>query len=231
MSPQPDPSYGPPPPPGGRQPMFNLPPGTMWLTLAIIVAFGIENVLQGEAWRWFFANFAFVSSIFWPPGSAWPSVSGMLSLVTHAFLHGDFMHLMLNLGFLLAFGSFVERNVGLIPYLLLFVVCAAAGALTEFAFRGGRELVLIGASGAVYGVTGAAVRFMFAGAGPGAGPGQRKSALSFVLVIMGLNVVLGLSGIGDFLAGAQVGWKAHAGGFVAGLLCALLIGGTRRRVH
>lgn len=227
MSAQPDPSHDPhqgPPLPPGREPVFNLPPGTMWLALALIACFALQNLLEGRAWSWFMSNLAFVSPNFWPPDSATPNLLAVPSLVTYAFLHGGFMHLVLNLGFFLAFGSYVERHMGLVSYLLLFVLTAAAGALAEFWFRGPEPLVLIGASGAVYGMTGAAARFMFAAGHPD----QRRRALAFVAVFMGLNLVFGISGLGDFLAGAQVGWKAHVGGFVAGaVLSYLLLPGRR----
>jgi membrane associated rhomboid family serine protease len=228
MSAQPDPSghstQGPPPPfRGGREPMFNLPPGTLWLALAMIAVFALQNILEGRAWSWFMSTFAFVSSSFWPPYSDLPSLMGLATLVTYAFLHADFMHILLNLGFLLAFGSFVERHMGLVPYLLLFALTAAAGALTEFHFRGPEPLALIGASGAVYGMTGAAMRFMFASGQRD----QRRRALAFVGVFMGLNLLFGASGLGDFLAGAQIGWKAHAGGFVAGVALSYLLAGRR----
>ncbi len=226
-SPQGPPPPGSPPPEeppyGGREPMFNLPPGTMWLTLAMIACFALQNILEGPTWSWFMSTLAFVSTTFWPPGSDAPSLSGLPTLVTYAFLHADFMHLALNLGFLLAFGSYVERHLGLLPYLLLFVLTAAIGALAEFVFRGGQPLALIGASGAVYGMTGAAMRFMFA-AGQ---PGQRRRALSFVLVFLGLNLLFGISGLGDFLSGAHIGWKAHAAGFLAGAALSFLLPGGR----
>lgn len=210
--------------------MFNLPPATLWLTLAMLACFALENLLEGPAWTRFMSALAFVSTVFWPPGSDLPSLLALPSLVTYAFLHADFMHLALNLGFFLAFGSFVERHLGLVSYLLLFVLTAAIGALAEFWFRGAEPVALIGASGAVYGMTGAAMRFMFSGAQPG----QRRSALAFVGVFMGLNLLFGISGLGDFLAGAQIGWKAHAGGFFAGAVLSFLLPhrppGLRRRV-
>lgn len=227
MSVQPDPSHDPyqgPPPPRGREPAVNLPPGTLWLTLAMLGGFALQNILEGPAWSSFMSALAFVSTVFWPPGSELPSLLALPSLVTYAFLHADFMHLALNLGFFLAFGSFVERHLGLIPYLLLFVLTAAAGALAEFWFRGGEPVALIGASGAVYGMTGAAMRFMFSSGQPG----QRRRALAFVGVFMGLNLIFGISGLGDFLArGAQFGWKAHAGGFIAGAVLSFLLPGGR----
>jgi membrane associated rhomboid family serine protease len=146
-----------------------------------------------------------------------------MTLVSYTFLHGDFMHLALNLGFLLAFGSFVERHLGLPRYLALFALTAAAGALAEYALSGGEPIALIGASGAVYGMTGAAMRFMFAGGGAD----RRRGALVFVGVFMGINLLLGITGLGDLLAGAAIGWKAHAGGFLAGALLSFLLGGRR----
>jgi len=233
MTPPPDPAeQSPPPPPpptSGHEPAFNLPPGTLWLALAMVLVFLLQSVLERPAWSWLLTNFAFISTVFWPPGSGAPTLQGVMTLVSHAFLHGSFMHLALNLGFLLAFGSFVERHLGLVRYLLLFAVTAAVGALTEFWFRGAEPVALIGASGAVYGMTGAAARFMFVGAPANQrGLDQRRRALVFVGVFLGLNLVLGITGLGDFLAGEAVGWKAHAGGFVAGALLAVLLGGRPR---
>ena len=226
MSPQPDPidTHGPGGPPHRHEPAINLPPGTLWLTVAMIAVFVLEQVLAEPARTWLLNTFAFISTVFWPPGAEAPSLAGLMTLVSYAFLHADFMHIALNLGFLLAFGSFVERQLGLLRYLLLFALTAAAGALTEFYFAPGLPVALIGASGAVYGMTGAAMRFMFAGGGSE----QRRRALLFVLVFLGLNLLFGVTGLGDFLAGAAVGWKAHAGGFVAGALLSFLLAPPRQ---
>lgn len=210
-----------------REPIFNLPPATLWLALAMIAVFVLENLLEGRAWSWLFNTFAFVSTTFWPPAAPTPTAKGIMTLVSHAFLHADLVHLALNLGFLLAFGSFVERHLGIVRYLLVFALTAALGALGEYLFRGGEPLALIGASGAVYGMTGAAMRYMFAGGSAA----RRRALLGFVGVFLGLNLVLGLTGLGDLLAGATIGWKAHAAGFLAGALLSTLLGprGLTRR--
>ncbi|WP_420347148.1 rhomboid family intramembrane serine protease [Pelagibius sp.] len=219
MTPQPDPSQ-PAPPPGGREPIFNLPPATKWLTLAILAVFALQVILPGRSGDWLVFTLAFESFSFWPQGRGLPDLGALPSLVTYALLHADATHLLLNLGFFLAFGSFVERRVGFLPFLLLVALTAAAGALAEFALRGGREILLIGASGVVYGMTGAAARFMLLDRGGL----RRRAGLSLVFVLIGLNLAFGVIGLGDFLAGAQIGWKAHIGGFLAGLLAAGLLG-------
>src|SRR3546814_20781956 len=69
-------------------------------------------------------------------------------------------------------------------------------------------------------MAGAAVRFMVAGGRAGRGRG----ALVFVGVFMGVNLLLGATGLGDLLAGAALGWKAHPAGFLAGAALSFLPG-------
>ncbi len=49
-------------------------------------------------------------------------------------------------------------------------------------------------------------------------PARRRRALEFIAIVMGLNVVVAMIGLGDFLAGAEISWRAHLGGFLAGLV-------------
>ena len=96
---------------------------------------------------------------------------------------------------------------------------AAAGALAETVAAGARFVFVIGASGAVYGMMGAAVPILFRTGMPA----RRHRALEFVAVILGLNFLLAVLGVADFLAGAEVAWRAHMGGFLAGLLLGFLL--------
>src|SRR3546814_2519247 len=56
MTPQPDPIDAPPPPGPpyrrGHEPMFNLPPGTLWLALAMVAMLGLQTLLEGPSWSW-----------------------------------------------------------------------------------------------------------------------------------------------------------------------------------
>jgi len=198
-----------------RQPVFNAPPATLW-TCGVLIICHIVFSLAGPGWQ-----HAALSALGYQPlvflaqfeaGGAGPSLLGILPLFGHVLLHGDLMHLLLNTGFLLAFGSAVERRLGPGLFLMVFAATAAGGALAETLFVE-QPVLMIGASGAVYGMMGAVLPFLF---GP-AMPARRRRMLEFVAVIMAINLLLGAFGLGDILAGAEIAWRAHIGGFAVGL--------------
>lgn len=226
MTPSPMPRQGGDPPRPPRQPVFNAPPGVMWTTAVLVVCHALFNILPAT-WRYGLLEwFAFVPAYFWAQfqGDAQLDLLSTFSLITHAFLHADLLHLFLNGGLLLAFGSLIERAMGTSWFLLLFALAAAGGALAQALAVGPALVVMIGASGAVYGMIGAAIPFLFAGR-----VGQsRRSALTFIVVIMGLNLVFGAFGLGEMLSGGgAIAWQAHIGGFLVGLL----LGVIRRGSH
>jgi membrane associated rhomboid family serine protease len=148
-------------------------------------------------------------------------------MFTSMFLHGGLMHLLGNMLFLYIFGDNVEDYVGHLPYLLFYLVCGIASGLIHSLFNLHSSLPALGASGAISGVMGAyAVLF----------PRARVLMLFFVfLVPVPAYFVLGywfllqfLSGIGEFGAAASggVAWWAHIGGFLMGMVVALMV---RRR--
>ncbi len=200
-----------------RQPIFNAPPGTLWTCGALVVSY-LLFLLAGPVWRQTALDtFAFVPARFlarFAAGEPGSSALDLLPLIGHAFLHTDALHLLVNTGLLLAFGAAVERRLGVWRFLILFAAGAAAGALAEALAGHAGPVYLIGASGAVYGMMAAAIPILFrAGI-----PGRRRRALEFIAVIMGLNVLVAIIGLGDFLAGAEISWRAHVGGFLAGLV-------------
>ena len=148
-------------------------------------------------------------------------------MFTSMFLHGGLMHLLGNMLFLYIFGDNVEDYVGHLPYLLFYLVCGIGSGLIHSLFNLHSSLPALGASGAISGVMGAyAVLF----------PRARVLMLFFVfLVPVPAYFVLGywfllqfLSGIGEFGAAAAggVAWWAHIGGFLMGMVIALVV---RRR--
>ena len=213
-------------PEGKSPPAFNVPPATLW-TACFLVGVFLTLRVGSEDWTlWVLENLAFSTSTFGTALAAGALRPGVfLPLVTYSALHLDLLHLLLNVGLLVAFGSLVERVLGAPWFLLLFVVCAAAGALVQFGVMGGRPSTLIGASGAVYGMIGAAVPLMFWSR---SGYGWRKG-FGFIAVIMLLNIILGPLSASFNLFGAPIAWEAHIGGFVLGLALGILLLLRRRR--
>ncbi len=235
---------GHPPPPPPRQRMFNAPPVTLRLCLAITAAFALIQVLP-PAWEravleWGGLVPLKVYLALWAEIPVLESLAILASFFSHAFVHLDFIHFATNAGFLLAFGSAVERILGSKGFLTLFVCSVVAGGLAQLALTpevrglllGGPEAalrpgaidaarsVLIGASGGVSGAMGAAIRYMLID------PRHRRMALVLTALLVAMNAVMAVLGAGVVGADGTIAWQAHAGGFLAGFLIALF---RRRR--
>lgn len=153
------------------------------------------------------------------------------TVLTYAFLHGGWAHLGLNAVWLLAFGTPLARRLGAPRFLSFMVVTAVAGALAHWiCFPFGTEPVL-GASAAVSGCMGAALRFAFgsprrAVAEAGLRPRvatlsevvRDRGSLSFLLIWFVSNALFGVGSTAFGLSDQPVAWQAHIGGFFAGLL-------------
>jgi membrane associated rhomboid family serine protease len=151
------------------------------------------------------------------------------TLLTYAFLHGGWTHLGLNGVWMVAFGTPVARRFGAGRFLLFMAVTAVWGAIAHWLCHLYDFAPVVGASAAISGLMGAAVRFMFQGEqgfqDNSAAPPLRlaavfrdRRALSFIVVWFVTNSLFGAGAISFGLTDAPVAWQAHVGGFVAGLL-------------
>jgi membrane associated rhomboid family serine protease len=169
------------------------------------------------------------------------------TLLTYAFLHGSWTHVVLNSIWLIAFGPPIARRFGSPRFLLFMAVTAIASAAAHWANAPMDFSPLIGASGADSGLMGAATRFMFQ---PGAPLGSSRAISRFeiesipaaslrgVFVNRRALIFLGVWLMTNFIfgAGAQtfgfsdmpVAWVAHLGGFFAGLVLFPLFDRPRR---
>jgi membrane associated rhomboid family serine protease len=194
------------------------------LTMTAIHAFATWGPISTER---IMVLFAFIPARGFRDGAGW------WSLVTYGLLHADWLHLAINMFFMLAFGSFVARRLGPVRFLLLSAAGAAAGALAYLVMHVGEIAMLVGASAAVSAQVAGSARLMFTRPGVLRHMGEReirqhkamslremfsnRPALSFILTWVGVNVVFGVTGIGTPGQG-QVAWEAHLGGFGVGLL-------------
>ncbi len=152
------------------------------------------------------------------------------TLVTYAFLHAGWEHVIFNSLWMLAFGAPVMQRFGMIRFFGFFAATAAFAAFFHAVFNANDVAVLVGASGAVSGLTAAALRFAVGPNGFSVGPQTRlqpamplvlalqdRRVMIFIAIWFGINLLAGLGlpvGGGD----ARIAWEAHVGGFLAGLL-------------
>ncbi|HXC53785.1 MAG TPA: rhomboid family intramembrane serine protease [Rhizomicrobium sp.] len=144
--------------------------------------------------------------------------------VSHIFLHGSLTHLAVNCLWLLAFGPVVARRFGAAAFFLFFLLCGLAGAASFVALDWGQNVGAIGASGAISGLMGAAIRMMrirepyLNVATLPLEPLFSRQVLLFSAVWMAVNLLTGL--FGSLMTGSGVAWQDHLGGYIAGLLLA-----------
>ena len=200
--------------------IFNAPAVTKYLVISLIVAHILLLVTDNQTLIWVYENFAFSMGRMhqFLDGSGDVGIASVLfTLCSHMFLHHDFMHLLINAFMLLAFGSMVERYYGVMTFITIFLLSGWAGALGEYAVSAEANGILYGASGAVFGMMGATMRLMLPRLG-------WAKVISFAAVMMGLNLIIGLTPIAQLLVGddVSISWAAHAGGFVVGTLLSLV---------
>lgn len=191
--------------------MINLPRMT---AILIGVSVAVQVVLAAAPPRWealAFFNLGFIPARYTlDSGLQWQDFAGP---VTHQFLHGGFAHIFINMIMLAAFGAGVERVIGGAKLLVLFLICGAAGALAHFVIFPESFAPVIGASGAISGLFGAALRVM---ARQSRQRGQNMRLLPIAAIWIGMSLIIGFTGLPG-TGEAQIAWAAHIGGFIAGL--------------
>lgn len=163
-----------------------------------------------------------VQSVSYIANGLTPANLKITSLFTHQFLHGDIMHLLGNMFFLIVCGFAVEAAIGHWRFLAFYILSGVAGGLVHAAADWSSTVPLVGASGAISGVMAmylAVFRwkkieffywfFFFVGY-------FRAPALLILPFYIGKEIYNY-----QFDSGSNVAFMAHAGGFVAG---AALIG-------
>jgi len=187
--------------------------------IALVGAIAVIEVVLGLADAGYLADPTlrrrlFVAGAFWASllhGDA-PlyAVQPITMFLSHAFLHGSLLHMVMNMTILLALGRFTADRYGPGAVLPVFLLGAIAGGAV-FGLVNADRVPMVGASGAVFAFLGVWIAWDWRrhrAAGLSTGPVTRR-----VLVLAFLNVALwfGLSG--------GLAWEAHLGGFLVGLAC------------
>ena len=153
---------------------------------------------------------------------AYPIPATLLTILTSMFLHSGWLHIIFNMWFLWIFGDNIEDYLGHFIYLIFYLLCGVAAALTQIGLDPGSTIPTIGASGAIAGVMGAYVLLY-----------PRAKVLTLVVLIVFITfwwipawVFLGYWFLLQFFsasitvhqASGGVAFGAHVGGFLTGLI-------------
>lgn len=143
-----------------------------------------------------------------------------LTTITSMFMHGGWMHLIGNMLYLWIFGDNVEDSMGHVRFLVFYLLCGLAAVFAQALPEPSSTIPMVGASGAISGVLGAYLLLY---------PHARVLVvipLGFVLqtarIPAGIVLVLwfGLQLLSNLMTQAGSGgvaFRAHIGGFVAGM--------------
>ena len=217
--------------PPQRTPIFNLPPAlTATLALLIVIYLLQTWLFSSETLDWFFFTFGFIPGRYVTPlsqqGWEW-----LWTPVTYSLLHGSIEHILFNGLWLMAFAAPVVRRIGTGRYVIFWILSSVASAALNAALHWGEMTLLMGASGVVSALMGAACRFVFP-------PEQRgraqeahlnprlsiiealrsRTVFTFILFWFLGNILIafGIPLIGD--GSQEIAWDAHVGGFLFGFM-------------
>ena len=148
-------------------------------------------------------------------------VPAEITILTSMFMHGGFMHLGGNMLYLWVFGNNIEDSMGHVRFIIFYLLCGTAAALTQAIIDPGSEVPMIGASGAVSGVLGAYLLLY-----PHA---KILVVIPIIIILKTIRIpamfVLGLwfamqlvSSTSAVPGEGGTAWWAHIGGFVAGMI-------------
>jgi membrane associated rhomboid family serine protease len=128
-------------------------------------------------------------------------------LIAYGFLHANLFHLATNMLCLALWGGHLEKRVGSLYFLIIYLCGLVFGAyFGNFTHHG--PYLTVGASGATSGILGALLCLWILG--------TVNLTANFFVVNIGLNIVLALNNL-------KIDWGVHLGGFAAGLIaCAML---------
>lgn len=199
------------------EPILNLPPGIKYLSLVLLALMGLRYVLADETMFSVYMHFGFVPAYY--SGALEADWRAAVAPVTHMFLHGGWLHIGVNIGMLMAFGSALEKTIGLKRAAVIYFLSGMIGAAVHFAVMPQDPAPLIGASGGISGLFGGMLILMFR-SGLLGGEGYKRLAFLIALWI-GISLLFGYTGMPG--AEGKVAWTSHVGGFIAGLLLYPLI--------
>ena len=191
------------------EPLFNAPAAVLVVVASIVLSYALQRLSPDPD--------AVVGALgLVPQQVAEGRVWGLLTVVVG---HASWAHALLNALGALAFGTPVARWFGprhAVRFFVLYGVCGLSSSLGYVALHWGQADVLVGASGAIAGLMGAASRLLEQ-------RGRLSPFRSRTVIGMGaawgfINLLMAMRWIDVGSGGAPIAWEAHLAGYAAGLL-------------
>ncbi|MBI1244245.1 MAG: rhomboid family intramembrane serine protease [Alphaproteobacteria bacterium] len=199
------------------EPAINLPPYTLALVAANVLLFVGLSVLSDDA-RWTAIDLlGFVPGRY--SGTSALSPVALIAPVSYQFIHGDWVHLTINMVSLAAFGAGVERQIGGGTMVSVYLLCGVLAAAAHLAVYPESIEPVIGASGAISGLMAGILLLLR----------STRAAVFRIAIVWGIAMTaLGILGMPGS-SGTQIAWVAHLGGFVGGLILFRIFVGSERQ--
>jgi len=215
------------------------PPVITWMLIATnCLVFLFQDSLSPDELLLFLRQFALIPARYleaFASGDTDLAAVDIVPFFTMMFLHGGWLHLILNMWTLWLFGPAIEDRLGHGRYLAFYLVCGLAASVAHVMFNPTSIVPALGASGAIAGILGCYMRLF---------PLARVVVVVPILfiplffevyayVFIGLWFLFQLLGsMAELLqpsSSGGVAWWAHVGGFVAGLILGPLLVRSEQR--
>ena len=209
------------PPPGrpegaGHEPAFNVPLIAICLPVVIVAAFAwLASVGHNE-------QILVIASFGLNPITV--RSGGWELLFTYMFLHGSWSGVLVNAAFILVCGASLARAMGrrvmsVVSYLVFFLICGVAAGLGFCLLHAFDNITVIGASGAMCGLLGTAVRLPVFDDKPGTFKSLiHPRVLGMTAFICIYSAIVALTHGGARQPSLEMAWEGHLAGYFVGLL-------------
>jgi membrane associated rhomboid family serine protease len=215
-----------------QAPMFNVPRGVLTASAIMVAVQLVLGFLPDDAALYGVQLLAFIPARYSGAAAELPGgyAACVTSFVTYMAVHAGWVHLLVNLAWMVAFGTAVERRIGETKFFAFSILCGVAGALTHLALHFGEMAPVVGASAAISGQMAAALRVVFGERRGGRLDfaqstlptlGQSLTDPRMIIIIAmwaGLNLIFGVGAVTMGGVEGSIAWEAHVGGFLFGLL-------------
>ena len=218
------------------EPILNVPRSVAGVAALLIGVQIVRGLLPDELDLTFLLALAFIPARYSGAALELPGgyVTAVTSFVTYMVVHAGWVHLVVNLLWMLAFGSAVARRMGDLRFLVVLGVVRRRRRVHPSLFHYGDMAPVVGASAAISGQMAGALRFIFrakrlpgaaharfsrgAADEPGTDPERQAHRSRSSLFWVALNAYFGLSAVRIAGEAGSIAWEAHIGGFLCGLL-------------